>query len=292
MQVVAFVNQKGGVGKTTVCRTLCSMLAKNGKKVLVIDLDPQQSLSLSVGVVEDRFDYQTPSIYNVLSEDMPIEQAILGMDEGYDIVRADNRLYSYTGEEIIKLDDIPNFADDPTGLHNYIMNKYRRLTDPSTDDKHKLRRQIERIAQYYDFVLCDTNPDLGWTLTSVLMSAPVVNLIVPAFAEDSSREAIIALDKSIKTIMAHDLSQKINILGVLIARYENNNLSKHYVDFLSQTAKAIGTSLFNTLIPKSVAVPEAMAFKDDLFECRGGTILSQYTNFYNEFIERIEAVNS
>ena len=51
MKFVAFVNQKGGVGKTTACRTLSSMLAKKGKKVLVIDLDPQQTLSISIGAV-------------------------------------------------------------------------------------------------------------------------------------------------------------------------------------------------------------------------------------------------
>ena len=290
MKFVAFVNQKGGVGKTTACRTLSSMLAKKGKKVLVIDLDPQQTLSISIGAVNDRFDYETPSIYSVLAEDLPIEQSIFTTDDNYDIIRSDNRLYSYNGEGIFRIDEVMAFADDPIGLHSYMMNKCKRLTDPSTDDKHKLRRQIRKIAEYYDFILCDTNPDLGWVLTTVLMSAPVVNLIVPAFAEDSSREAIIALDRSIKTIMAHDLSQKINILGVLLTKYENNNLSKFYREALIETSEAIGTSLFNTVIPKSVAVPEAMAFKNDLFEGRGGTILNQYENFCNEFLERIENI--
>ena len=90
--------------------------------------------------------------------------------------------------------------------------------------------------------------------------------------------------------MAHDLSQKINILGVLLTKYENNNLSKFYREALIETSEAIGTSLFNTVIPKSVAVPEAMAFKNDLFEGRGGTILNQYENFCNEFLERIENI--
>ena len=290
MKFVAFVNQKGGVGKTTACRTLSSMLAKKGKKVLVIDLDPQQTLSISIGAVNDRFDYETPSIYSVLAEDLPIEQSIFTTHDNYDIIRSDNRLYSYNGEGIFRIDEVMAFADDPIGLHRYMLNKCKRVTDPSSDDKHTMSRQIRRIAEYYDFILCDTNPDLGWVLTTVLMSAPVVNLIVPAFAEDSSREAIIALDRSIKTIMAHDLSQKINILGVLLTKYENNNLSKFYREALIETSEAIGTSLFNTVIPKSVAVPEAMAFKNDLFEGRGGTILNQYENFCNEFLERIENI--
>ena len=229
-------------------------------------------------------------MYHVLTGELPIEQAIINISDNLSIIRSDYRLYSYNGEGIFRIDEVMAFADDPIGLHSYMMNKCKRLTDPSTDDKHKLRRQIRRIAEYYDFILCDTNPDLGWVLTTVLMSAPVVNLIVPAFAEDSSREAIIALDRSIKTIMAHDLSQKINILGVLLTKYENNNLSKFYREALIETSEAIGTSLFNTVIPKSVAVPEAMAFKNDLFEGRGGTILNQYENFCNEFLERIENI--
>lgn len=288
MHLIAFVNQKGGVGKTTACRTLSQMLAKNGKRVLVIDLDPQQTLSLSVKATANRFDYETPSIYSVLVENLQIKNAIQTLDTGYDIIRSDNRLYSYNGEGILKMDEVMPFKDDPQGMYNYIMNKANRLADPSTDDKHKLRREIETIAEYYDFIICDTNPDLGWTLTSVLMSAPIVNLIVPVFAEDSSREAIIALDRSIKTIMAHDLSQKINILGVLLTKYENNNLSKHYYKALNNTAQTIGTSLFNTVISKSVAIPEAMAFKNDLFDGRGGIVLGQYESFYKEFIERIE----
>ena len=171
------------------------------------------------------------------------------------------------------------------------MNGYKNQLDPDSDDRHRIRRELSRISEYgFDYVIFDTSPDLGWLLTSVLLASPVVNVIIPAFAEESSREAILALNRSIKTILANDLSQKINILGVLISKYENNNLSKNYLKFMAQTANAMGTSLFNTIIPKSVAIPEAMALKMDLFDGRKVRVLDAYKDFYNEFLTRIENI--
>ena len=291
MKTVAIVNQKGGVGKTTVCRTLSHMLAQNNKRVLVIDVDPQQTLSLSLGVVKNRFDEQTPSMYHVLTGELPIEQAIINISNNLSIIRSDYRLYSYNGKPLISMEDVSAFDGDPTGLYNYIMNGYKNQLDPDSDDRHRIRRELSRISEYgFDYVIFDTSPDLGWLLTSVLLASPIVNIIIPAFAEESSREAILALNRSIKTIMANDLSQKINILGVLISKYENNNLSKNYLKFMAQTANAMGTTLFNTIIPKSHAVPEAMALKMDLFEGRKVRVLDAYKDFYNEFLNRIENI--
>ena len=291
MKTVAIVNQKGGVGKTTVCRTLSHMLAQNNKRVLVIDVDPQQTLSLSLGVVKNRFDEQTPSMYHVLTGELPIEQAIINISNNLSIIRSDYRLYSYNGKPLISMEDVSAFDGDPTGLYNYIMNGYKNQLDPDSDDRHRIRRELSRISEYgFDYVIFDTSPDLGWLLTSVLLASPIVNIIIPAFAEESSREAILALNRSIKTIMANDLSQKINILGVLISKYENNNLSKNYLKFMAQTANAMGTSLFNTIIPKSVAIAEAMALKIDLFDGRKVRVLDAYKDFYNEFLNRIENI--
>ena len=291
MRTVAIVNQKGGVGKTTVCRTLSHMLAENNKRVLVIDVDPQQTLSLSLSVVKNRFDEQTPSMYHVLTGELPIEQAIINISDNLSIIRSDYRLYSYNGKPLISMEDVSAFDGDPTGLYNYIMNGYKNQLDPDSDDRHRIRRELSRISEYgFDYVIFDTSPDLGWLLTSVLLASPVVNVIIPAFAEESSREAILALNRSIKTILANDLSQKINILGVLISKYENNNLSKSYLKFMAQTANAMGTSLFNTIIPKSVAIPEAMALKMDLFDGRKVRVLDAYKDFYNEFLTRIENI--
>ena len=109
MRTVAIVNQKGGVGKTTVCRTLSHMLAENNKRVLVIDVDPQQTLSLSLGVVKNRFDEQTPSMYHVLTGELPIEQAIINISDNLSIIRSDYRLYSYSGKPLISMEDVSAF---------------------------------------------------------------------------------------------------------------------------------------------------------------------------------------
>ena len=86
-QVIAIVNQKGGVGKTTVCRTLATMLSKYGK-VLAIDFDPQETLSISLGATKDKFDEESPSMYHVLAGELHIEDAIINLND-FDIVRSD-----------------------------------------------------------------------------------------------------------------------------------------------------------------------------------------------------------
>ena len=121
------------------------------------------------------------------------------------------------------------------------------------------------------------------------MAAPITNILIPAFPEESSRQAVIALADTIETLLANDFSQQINILGILIAKYERNNISGKYLKFFSQLAENMDTILFKTLIPKSVIVSEAIALKQSIFERRkNAPIIDKYNEFCDEFLQRLE----
>lgn len=286
-QVIAIVNQKGGVGKTTVCRTLANMLSKYGR-VLAIDFDPQETLSISLGATKDKFDEESPSMYHVLAGELHIEDAIINLND-FDIVRSDYRLYSYSGTPLITKDIALEFKGQPEKMYNYIMENIAKSENPKTDDRHKLSREISRIDNLYDYILIDVNPNLGPLTILGLMAAPITNILIPAFPEESSRQAVIALADTIETLLANDFSQQINILGILIAKYERNNISGKYLKFFSQLAENMDTILFKTLIPKSVIVSEAIALKQSIFERRkSAPIIDKYNEFCDEFLQRLE----
>ncbi len=289
--VVSVVNQKGGVGKTTVCRNLASLLSKHGKKILLIDFDPQESLSLYTGAVKKRFDEDTPSMYHVLSGQIHIDDAIINMDE-FDLVRSDYRLYSYNGTPLITENEARELLGNPEAMYKHIVHALEQKSNPETDDRHRLSREIARITDYYDFILIDVNPNLGPLTVLGLLAAPVTNVLIPAFPEESSRQSVFALADTIETLLANDFDQQINILGILISRYEKNNISKKYLEFFSQLAENMGTIMFKTMIPKSVLVPESIALKQSIFDRRNNApIIDRYEEFCKEFLQRIEELN-
>ena len=289
--VVSIVNQKGGVGKTTVCRNLAYLLSKYGNKILLIDFDPQESLSLYTGAIKKRFDEDTPSMYHVLSGELHIEDAIIHMEE-FDLVRSDYRLYSYSGTPLITENRAKELLGNPEAMYKHIVDALEQKSNPETDDRHKLSREVARIADLYDFILIDVNPNLGPLTVLGLLAAPVTNVLIPAFPEESSRQSVFALADTIETLLANDFEQQINILGILIARYEKNNISKKYLEFFNQLAENMGTILFKTLIPKSVLVPESIALKQTIFDRKNSSpIIDRYEEFYKEFLQRIDELN-
>ena len=286
--VIAIVNQKGGVGKTAVCRTLSTMLHESNYKCLLIDFDPQQTLSLSLGVVKNRFDEDTPSMYHVLNNEMSIKDAIIHTEQ-FDFIRSDYRMYSYNGTPLISREKALELRNNPAALYSHVIENLDLQSNPNTDDRHKLRRELDKISSEYYFIIIDTNPDLGALSSLVFLSSSTTNILIPAFPEESSRQSVIALHNTIQTILANDLSQRINILGILISRFEKNNISKKYLTYFKRLANNMNTTLFNSLIPKSVLVYESMALKQSLFDRRKkAPIIDEYRAFYKEFLQKIK----
>lgn len=289
--IISIANQKGGVGKTTVCRSLATLMSEDNKKVLCVDLDPQQNLSFHFGIVKNRFDEKTPSIYHVLMGQTDIKDAIISTPE-CDIVRSDYRLYRYTSAPLLTEEDFLRFKGDPKGMYRWVEENYKRQQSPKTDDRHRLCRALSKVSDQYDYILIDNNPNLSDLFCESLFSSSHTKLLIPVFSEESSKESLIALNNTIETLLANDLSQKISIIGILVSRYEKNNVSKHYLKYLEKIARSMGTELFDTKIPKSVIVQESMAFKKSIFrQAKKAPILDGYRAFYEEFKKRMEQIH-
>lgn len=289
--IISIANQKGGVGKTTVCRSLAAMLKEDGKRVLCVDLDPQQNLSINFGVVENRFDEETPSVYHILMDQVEIEDAIIETPD-CDVIRSDYRLYRYTSSPLLTEEDFLKYEGDPEGMYHFVKENFEKQKSPLTDDRHKLGRALAKVSDRYDYILIDNNPNLSDLFCESLFSSSHTKLLIPVFSEESSKESLIALHNTVETLLANDLSQKISIVGILISRYEKNNISKHYLGYLEKIAEAMDTKLFEAKIPKSVLVPESMAFRQSIFEqAKKAPVIDGYRAFYQEFKERMAAIH-
>ena len=194
MKIVPVVNQKGGVGKTTVCRHLMKMLSERDFRVLAIDMDAQRNLDVYLGCDIDYNDLNTLNMYHVLRQEASLKDAIVHTEDGSgDIVRADNRMYSFTGKPLVTLEEYFSFKGNPVGLYDHISKNVEALSDNTSGERTILRRALLEVEEDYDFVLIDTNPDLGYLTTLSLLSGEEIYPLIPAFAEESSLQSLLAL---------------------------------------------------------------------------------------------------
>ena len=266
MEVLLFILQKGGVGKTTSAAALASILTQvHHKQVLLISMDPQRNLDIICGASIPRGSEQ-PSMYHVLKGEKSLEEVLVQTPVGM-LAPASNLMYQWTGTPLLSFEEYHRLKDDPKALMEQLKNRYAQVTNPQYDDTHRLERELKRIARkdLFDYVIVDSNPDLGYLTTLSLLCWPELKVIIPAFAEEASREAILELYDTIRVLERKDFNRKIDILGFLLTRYENVRIHRHYEKFMNRMAKKMNTQVFRTHIRKCVAVPEAMASKQDIW---------------------------
>jgi len=186
-KVIALVNQKGGVGKTTSTINIGAGLALKGKRVLLIDLDPQASLTMSLGQDVSRSDR---TAYEVLTGDLDASKAIMKLSGGYDLIPCDARL----------------------------------LVLEESKDKRMLQRAIARLTGIYDYILIDCRPSLGSLMLNALTACNEV--YIPVQAEYLAVVGLAQLTNTI-TLVKRNLNPDVKITGVLITRYKaRTTLSK------------------------------------------------------------------
>jgi chromosome partitioning protein len=220
-KVIAIVNQKGGVGKTTTNVNLAACLAQAGKRVLVADMDPQGNTSSGLGVEKTKL---THTIYNLLMGDANIEQVKISLSiENLDLLPANIHL---SGAEI------------------ELVNQPQR--------EFLLRGIFNHTRYLYDFVLIDCPPSLNMLTLNALCAADTV--LVPIQCEYYALEGLSQLMHTIGLVQRR-LNPRLSIEGAVFTMFDaRTNLSVQVVD---QVKNHFTARIFSTIIPRNVRLSEA-----------------------------------
>ncbi|HDD31743.1 MAG TPA: ParA family protein [Thermococcus litoralis] len=227
MPAISIANQKGGVGKSTTAINLSAALALKGKRVLLVDMDPQGATTVGLGLRN-----ANPTIYNVILDEAEIEDVIIPTQiEGLELIPSNIAL---SGAEI--------------ELSSQIGREYI------------LRNKLAKIKDKYDYVIIDTPPSLGiLTMNSLVASDEV---IIPIQAEYYALEGIGLLLKAIKLVRER-LGIPLEIRGFLITMFDKRtNLSKEVKE---EVRRIFGEKVFRTMIPRNVKLAEAPSHGKPIF---------------------------
>lgn len=253
-EVIAITNQKGGVGKTTTAASLGIGLANQGKKVLLIDLDPQASLTLSLGQNNpDNLPVTVSDVMRNIIDDGELTEPVpvIKSDEGVDLLPANIEL---------------------CGVEVQLVNEMSR--------EQILKTYIETVKKDYDYILVDCMPSLGMLTFNALCSADKV--IIPAQPEFLSAKGLEQLIKTIGRVKKR-LNPKLMIDGILLTMVDyRTNYAKSITKIISDTYSHI-TKVYNTKIPRSIRAAETSGLGESIYKHDPyGKVAAAYENFAKE----------
>lgn len=223
-RVVAIINQKGGVGKSTTAVNLSAALGEQGKQVLLVDLDPQGNASSGLGIEKSRLDY---CIYDALLNDEPLENIIVpDVCQGLDLVPATINL---AGAEVELVSEMAR--------------------------ENRLKDAIGRFRGKYDYIFIDCPPSLGLLTVNAFVAAD--KLLIPIQCEFYALEGVTKLLDSMKRVKTR-LNPSLDIFGVLLTMYDGRTILSKQV--AQEVQGFFGDKAFQTIIPRTVKLSEAPSF--------------------------------
>ena len=248
-KIISLANQKGGVGKTTTTVNLGTILAKKGKKVLLIDADPQGNATSGLGV-EKEVEYST---YDILVNDVKIQDAIQDtINKNLKVCPAN---MSLAGAEVELVS---------------MMSREQRL-----------KEKLDEVKDFFDYILIDCPPSLGLITLNAFTASNSV--LIPVQCEYFALEGLGQLINTINLVKKH-LNKEIQIEGALLTMYDiRTNLSNQVV---KEVKKYFENKVYKTVIPRNVRLSEAPSYGMPITEydprSKGA---KSYTKFAKEFLK-------
>lgn len=254
MLAIAFINQKGGVGKTTSAVEVASRFAKSGKRTLCIDADPQGNMTFIFGLNPDKDGQFT--LKDIFMKKCTIKDAAIKCDEGVFL--------------------IPN---------NILMSNADRMFVDINSMK-LLKNSLKDVQHDYDVCIIDSPPTLGIINWNVLIASDYI--IVPVNANALSIQGLKALSETVGEVQ-EDANKDLKILGLLVNRFNpRTKLGKEALPDLEMIAdKFLNTSVFDTKIRQSVVIEDSQASRNSTAKGKKTPISKDYDLLFDEINNRL-----